>query len=136
MAEVGHTFDNLTLARRLRTHYQSRLGQSWDTGNLKSPIGYWHAEVTVLRHRIIHGGYQPTRSEAVQALDATDGAVGHAKDQLFKRRQKYPRTSAMLFALEGLKERGVPDVELEDLDLDTWIRDFKSWVATIPSRFV
>jgi hypothetical protein len=67
-------FEDVPFRKRVRTFYHPRLRGNWsvDTG----PLATWSTNLSALRHRVVHAGYQPRRTEAYAALDALGRRMG------------------------------------------------------------
>ena len=58
-----------SLTPRVRNFFAPRLGGDWNLRG-RGPVGDWKRQLYELRGRVIHAGYEPSRSEAEQALNA------------------------------------------------------------------
>lgn len=95
------------LPKRLRTYYSSRLGGSWDTYNVTTPLGKWYGELHRSRNRVVHTGHSPSMDEATAAVEARDAVEEFIVSRLVDRRNRYPRTVLMVAGIPGLQRRGV-----------------------------
>lgn len=95
------------LPKRLRTHYADRLGGSWDTYNVTTPLGKWYAELHRSRNRVVHTGHLPPMDEATAAVEARDAVEEFIVARLVDARNRYPRTVLMVSGIPGLQRRGV-----------------------------
>ncbi|MET9226148.1 hypothetical protein [Lentzea sp. NPDC003310] len=82
-----------------------RLKGTWKTD--QGALGHWYQRAYRLRHRVVHGGYEPTRPEAVAALEATHALSQFIFDRVVAQRGVYPRTTLMTVAASGLEKRGL-----------------------------
>ena len=95
------------LATRVKTEYSRRLrGGSWDSSGSAS-IGKWSRDVADLRHRVVHGAYEPTISEARTSINAVDELVSYLCDRLADAANlsRYPRSALALAGERGLARR-------------------------------
>ncbi|MFG3416378.1 hypothetical protein ACGF14_30205 [Streptomyces althioticus] len=103
--DVADTFAEGRLARRVKRNFSELLGGNWSLDN-SGPVADWFHKCYRLRHRVVHGGYTPTRLEAQTAIDATLTLSSYCSDRLIARKKKFPRTVMMVIAEEGLRTRG------------------------------
>ena len=82
-----------------------RLKGSWRTD--RGALGAWYQSAYRLRHRVVHGGYEPTRPEAVAALKATHDLSRFIFDRIVAQRGIYPRTTLLTVAESGLQKRNL-----------------------------
>jgi len=94
------------LPKRLRTYYSSRLGGSWDTYNVATPLGRWYEDLYRSRNRVVHTGHLPSMKEATAAVEARNAAEEFIVSRLVDRRNRYPRTVLMVAGIPGLQRRG------------------------------
>lgn len=83
---------------------QPRLGGDWTSQH--SPWTEWKASARPLRHRIVHAGYSPSRSEADYAVGQSLSIQTWILDLLSNKLRQFPRSSWMTMGQEGLTERG------------------------------
>jgi len=93
------------LARRIKTEWQPRLGGNWSLDSSGS-VATWFLGTALLRNRVVHGGYLPTRAEARCAYEAVFSLEKFAFDRLVDKRNRYPRSVLMTVARSGLERRG------------------------------
>lgn len=117
------------LAKRVRTHYGSRLGTNWDTANSATPVGKWHSRVYVVRNRVIHAGYVPTDAEAMDALEVAHELIDFMKERLLDRQTKYRRTMLLILGKPGLERRGAMTKKVREF-IDTVARSEPDWIVT------
>jgi hypothetical protein len=104
-AEVASVFTEGQLAKRVKSKFAELLGGRWVLdGN--EPVAEWFHKCYRLRHKVVHGGYAPSRLEAQVALDAVISLSMYCWDRLAENRKKYPRTAIMMLAEDGLRQRG------------------------------
>jgi hypothetical protein len=103
--EVADVFAEGRLARRVKTNFSELLGGNWPLDGT-GPVANWFHKCYRLRHRVVHGGYSPTRLEAQTAIDATFSLSLYCWDRLVAKKKKFPRTVLMIIAEEGLRKRG------------------------------
>ena len=131
--DVRDLFASEQFFKRLRTQY-SRLSEKWDPNDETTIIGRWIKDVRFIRNDVLHHGYIPTEHEALQALTAAGEMAEFVKEEILVRRQKYPRTTLLLFGIPGLDSRGLWGGELKDMaeqDMLQWIASFQEWSARI-----
>ncbi|MEU0451012.1 hypothetical protein [Streptomyces tendae] len=103
--DVASVFAEGRLARRVKSNFCEMLGGNWSLDS-KGPVATWFHKCYRLRHRVVHGGYNPTRLEAQTAIEATFSLSQYCWDRLVAKKKKFPRTVLMLIAEEGLRKRG------------------------------
>ncbi|MFD4625416.1 hypothetical protein [Streptomyces sp. NPDC058475] len=103
--EVADVFAEGRLARRVKSNFSELLGGNWSLDGT-GPVANWFHKCYRLRHRVVHGGYSPTRLEAQTAIDATFSLSLYCWDRLVAKKKKFPRTVLMVIAEEGLRKRG------------------------------
>lgn len=117
---------------RSKRHLPELLGGSWQDDR-PGAMRAWQEKSAKLRHRVIHAGYHPDRSETQAAIDAVLGFQDHAIDALRKKRNKYPRTALALIGVERLQAEGLISPQIQgiiDSDL-SWIGRFTAWRACL-----
>ncbi|MBW3590068.1 MAG: hypothetical protein KY429_11690 [Actinobacteria bacterium] len=122
---------------RAKSHLSPRLGGNWSlTG--AGQVALWHSNLFLLRHRIMHAGYEPTSEEATAALNDGLGTL----DSFIAERlseptaiAKYPRTAMAVLGKQGLEQRSRWNSVLEQLADDpnepNWIEAFGRWRLTM-----
>ncbi|WP_228182904.1 hypothetical protein [Streptomyces anulatus] len=103
--EVAKIFTEGGLARRVKSNFSELLGGNWSLDGA-GPVANWFHKCYLLRHRVVHGGYSPTRLEAEAAIDATFSMSNYCWDRLVAKKKKFPRVVLMTIAEEGLRKRG------------------------------
>ncbi|MEW2178238.1 hypothetical protein AB0890_18130, partial [Streptomyces sp. NPDC005406] len=103
--EVAGIFTEGRLARRVKSNFSELLGGNWSLDGT-GPVANWFHKCYRLRHRVVHGGYIPTRLEAQAAIDATLSLSNYCWDRLVAKKKKFPRVVLMVVAEEGLRRRG------------------------------
>lgn len=76
---------------RIKQEYQPRLRGSWSVKS--GAIQDWNDNIASVRHRIVHGGYRPTRQEAVAARAAWVRLHNYVMSRLEERADHYLITS-------------------------------------------
>ena len=99
-------FDDGRLARRIKSEWGPRLGGNWALDG-DGPVANWFQKTAQLRNRVVHGGYQPTRAEALAAFKAVYPLETFAYNRLAQRRAKYPRSVLLTIGDQGLRRRGL-----------------------------
>ena len=123
------------LMTRVKRNYSGRLGGRWDV-NSKSPVGEWSRSVAGVRHRVVHAGYLPTRSEAERAIVAVEELLSFIGDRLTygSNLRTYPRSASQVLGPEGLRRRQrLPDwlrALQEDPSEPVWHETFGRWYST------
>ncbi len=122
------------LAKRLRTHYSSRLGAAWDTTRPQTVPGRWTMHVSAVRNKVVHAGYRPTEEEVATALAGLDAVGEFIKGRLAANVNQYRRTALMLLGRPGLERRGAYSREIARF-VDTvaptepdWIDSYRRWL--------
>ena len=86
-------------------HLPHLLGGDWS-----SPSGSWQqfrAQAAGLRNRVVHGGYDPSRQEAIEGMELVDAAQLFVLNALADRANKFPRAAYLLVGIDGLQGRGL-----------------------------
>lgn len=124
------------ITRRVKTDLPPLLGGNWNLdGN--GPAGQWFRKAVRLRHRVVHGGYRPTRLEATAAVEAVLAMERHAFTRLVQRRDKYPRSTLMTVAESGLRSRNLWNGKIKKFSEtvapveDSWQAAFADWRETL-----
>ncbi|WP_454299961.1 hypothetical protein [Salana multivorans] len=120
------------LRPRLRKEYSARFGGNWAMNS--GPLGRWAREISDVRNRVVHAGYQPTKEEAALALDALLELERFVGDRLVDRWKKYPRTAWIFAGTRGFERRGrLRSAETWFADnggrdaLGEWLTDYAAW---------
>ena len=116
------------LDTRVKKMYAERLGGDWGLGG-KGAIGSWSRDVAELRHRVAHGGYEPSREEAEASGESTSRLVSYLCDRLCTQSvlRRFPRTALALAGQPGLRKRRVYSNRLRALEIS---RDEPPWGET------
>ncbi|MDR1450299.1 MAG: hypothetical protein LBI84_08900, partial [Propionibacteriaceae bacterium] len=117
-----------TVSKRVKSAFAPRLGGIWSL-DLDGPVKRWFVNVSGLRNRVVHGGYEPTSAEASLALESASNLATHMSDLIADRVGKYGRTAMTLPGKAGLRARGKWNASLERLSAD---RSEVSWGETFP----
>lgn len=102
---VAPVFEEGKMLRRVTQEVTPRLGGNWSTD--RGAVGDWYRNTYRLRHRVIHGGYEPSVSEGTAALNSAIRLHEFVMDRIAERRTRYPRAALMTVAEEGLHRRGL-----------------------------
>jgi hypothetical protein len=122
------------LAKRLRTHYSSRLGSNWDTTVDATTAGRWVIRVSHIRNRAVHAGYCSADLETQGAIDMLHDIHEYLKERLVQVRNKYPRTTLLLLGKPGLEKRGIYKgrikrfVGVDSISEAAWLPAYRSWL--------
>ncbi len=103
--DAASAFEEGKVLRRITQELAPRLKGSWSTE--RDAVGSWYRSAYRLRHRVVHGGYSPSPSEAADALEAALGLQQFVMDRIAERRTAYRRTALMTIAEEGLRRRNL-----------------------------
>lgn len=122
------------LTARVKREYHPRLGGQWAVDR-DGPVRLWSTAIADLRHRVVHGGYEPTLDEARTAAEAARDLNGHLCDLVAAKAAVYPRTALLLPGAEGLRRRGLWTRRLDELQDDPgevpWPETFGRWRAAM-----
>ncbi|MFD7985469.1 hypothetical protein ACFV4M_19140 [Kitasatospora indigofera] len=99
-------FEEGKVTRRLKSNFPSLLGGNWSL-DAPGPIASWFKQSFQLRHRVVHGGYRPTRAEAAKAVQLVYSLENYCYTRLADKRGIYPRATLMTLAKDGLQRRGL-----------------------------
>jgi hypothetical protein len=104
--EAALLFGEGEVVRRVKQELPKRLKGNWAlSGN--APVGRWFTSVYRLRHRVVHGGYRPSRQEAGEGVGAMRDLERFVFDRLAARRYSYPKVTLLTIAEPGLRKRGI-----------------------------
>lgn len=133
--EAAVVFDGRFLLTRLRTEYHPRIGGDW--GSPASPVNDWKERVAQIRHRVVHGGYEPDLYAARLALEATKGLENFLVQRMTTGDvlARYPRTTMAFLGQPGVRRRNLWSQVLQDLTEDptepTWEQTFLRWQSAM-----
>ncbi len=122
-----------SLTRRIRRHYRSRLGGSWEPRHGRTVLGRWARRTRDLRNMVAHSGHRPAESEVVASLQAFGLLEAYVKNRLSARRNRYPRTTLLLLGTPGLEGRGLFLGEIKRFaetvadNEPSWFKSFSAW---------
>jgi hypothetical protein len=125
-------FEERKITRRVRTDLAGLLGGNWNLDGA-GPPGQWFRTAVRLRHRVVHGGYRPSRLEASAAVQAVLDMERHAFARLIERRGTYPRSTLMTVAESGLRARNAWKGKIRTFAEDvapsepSWQDSFADW---------
>ncbi|MEW1561758.1 hypothetical protein AB0454_02095 [Streptomyces sp. NPDC093509] len=131
-ADVADIFSEGRLARRVKSQFADLLGGGWNLDGT-TPVAEWFHKCYRMRHRVVHGGYSPTRLEAQIALDSVLQLSSYCWDRLAMKRKKFPRTALMMLAEDGLRRRGKWCSFMKHFSSeiapreDSWMRQSQKW---------
>lgn len=91
---------------RVRSNYHGRLGGVWNDA-VGGPVQRWRTSVAVARNRVVHGGAEPSRKEADEAVAATRELVAWVISRLTTPSvmAQYPHTTLAVVGESGLRRR-------------------------------
>jgi hypothetical protein len=128
---------NMSIVKRVRNLYPSRLGGSWAIAqNSRGAVADWFTDITRPRNRIMHSGYRPSHSEAERALSALERLITYIGDLLVVKAANYPRTAWMLIGQDGFDRRmdNLPESVRKTVDDPSevpWIETLGRWRACL-----
>lgn len=124
--------DGLSHTRRVLSQYTSLLGGRWrDDGT--GAVGLYLENVVRLRHRIVHGGLDPSLDEADRALEAMIALESYLGDLVSSPGvlNRFTRTAIIWCGQRGLEKRSRFTRRVRDLMNDTsepnWRITFERW---------
>jgi hypothetical protein len=129
---VAPKFAEGEFTQRVKAEFAGRLGGRWSLDGA-GVVASWFHGCSRLRHRIVHGGVQPSRSEAESAIDSVFSLQAFAFDRLTAKRTTYPRTTLMTVAESGLRRRGLWSggikrfAENDARTEPSWRQAFREW---------
>jgi len=134
-------FEEGKVTRRVRTDLPALLGGDW---RLEGPgaAAVWFRDAVRLRHRVVHGGYRPTRTEAAAAVRAVLGFERHIYDRLAARRNEYPRSTLMTVAEQGLRKRDLWGGQIRRFAEEVapteppWRESYRTWRDRMVTRLL
>jgi hypothetical protein len=103
---AAQAFEEGQAVTRMSREMPARLKGVWTTTGSGS-VAQWFEDSYKLRHRVVHGGYTPSRIEAEAALGACSRLRTHLLDRLSARRNAYMRATLMTVGEPGLLRRGL-----------------------------
>ncbi|WP_157074961.1 hypothetical protein [Janibacter limosus] len=122
------------LVTRVKTQFSKRLGGDWNVSG-RGAVGAWARDVAAVRHRVVHAGYLPSRSEAERSMVALEELLTFLGDRLVYGRnlREYPRTASELLTEGGLRRRDRYPNWLEKMQMDPteplWHKCFGEWYS-------
>jgi hypothetical protein len=99
-------FEEGGVLRRVQQELPPRLKGNWSVRG-SAGVARWFADVYVLRHRVVHGGYKTTRPEARGAIRGMRELERFMFDRVAARRTAYPLVTLLTLAESGLSKRGL-----------------------------
>ncbi|TGZ10586.1 hypothetical protein [Streptomyces rhizosphaericola] len=129
---VASIFAEGRLARRVKSNFAELLGGRWVLDG-DGYVADWFNNCYKLRHRVVHGGYSPTRHEAEAALGAAFSLSFYCWERLVEKRKDFPRATLIVIAEEGLRKRGKWCRFMQDFSRDiaptepSWRKSFAQW---------
>lgn len=130
--QAAKLFEEGKVTKRVKTDLPRLLGGNWQLDGKAVPAQWFHQAVR-LRHRVVHGGYRPTRLEAIAALDVALAMERYALSRLITRRGQFPRATLMTVAESGLRARNLWAGAIKRFSeqvTDTepsWMESFAEW---------
>jgi hypothetical protein len=80
-------------------------------------------------------GYEPSRSEAEQALNALSALEEFAKMRVAEKRKQSPKTALIVLGPDELDRRGGWDRRIREFaeqnQENTWLADYNAWRAQV-----
>jgi hypothetical protein len=133
---LGGFFAEGKLVKRVKGKYPELLGGNWslDAGG---PVSEWFHKAFKVRHRVVHGGYVPTRIEGQVALDSVHSLSLHCWERIAERCSDFPRTALITLSEEGLKKRGKWSGRMERFRREvavsegSWLESSAAWRAEL-----
>ncbi|WP_406269854.1 hypothetical protein OHT93_17295 [Streptomyces sp. NBC_00191] len=137
-SNLASVFAEGALVRRLKSKFPGLLGGAW---SLDTPgaVSEWFHHAYKLRHRVVHGGYRPSRIEAQRALNAVHSLSLHCLDRIAERRNEFPRAALILISKEGLEQRGKWCTKMQNFHHDVapgedpWLEAYGAWRSELSS---
>lgn len=127
--EAAGVFDSW-LTARVKNQYHPRLGGSWGI-DAPGPIARWFRDISGVRNRVVHGGYEPSLEEARAAREAVQELETYLADRVANKASSLPRTALVLPGADGLRRRGRWTSQIDQLQQDPsgvqWIETFARW---------
>lgn len=118
------------LTPRVRNCFAPRLGGDW---NLKGNgvVGDWKRQLYELRGRVIHGGYQPSRTETAQALEVLAKLEEFTKMRILQKKNQFPKVALIVLGPDGLSRRGgwsktIREFAEQHAD-NNWLAEYNHW---------
>ena len=107
----------------------------------QSLIQRWQTNIASPRNRVVHAGFQPTKPEALEALDALMTIERFIGDRLADRWTRYPRTAWLFLGPAGFERRNPRTLQAVDQWLTAngsnvveWIRDYQDWREQVDAQ--
>ncbi|GAA2073764.1 hypothetical protein [Microbacterium hatanonis] len=137
-SEAANLFTETGLATRVKTQYHIRIKGDWDvTGS--GAVADWYRHTALLRHRVVHAGYRPSRAEAVLSLQSAYALERFIGDLLAApgTLAKYLKTALAFVGVPGLTRRNVLSKRIRGM-LDALPSDphaaYIAWETSMPPR--
>lgn len=125
---LGGFFAEGKLVKRVKTKYPELLGGSWSLDS-EGPVSRWFHDAFKLRHRVVHGGYMPSRLEAEAALDSVYALSFHCWSRIADKCTTFPRTALIVLSESGLKERNKWSGRMDKFKRETAVAE-DSWLES------
>lgn len=135
-SDAATVFEEGKVARRLKVAFAPLLGGTWDPTR-PGAVGRWFKDAFALRHRIVHGGYQPSLTEATTAMEAVDRLESFMFDAIAHKRNAFPRTTLLTVGEEGLTRRNLWNGKIRDFAEKvapvepSWRETFDVWLRQL-----
>jgi hypothetical protein len=82
------------------------LGGDWRPASYESPTRPWREACGVVRNRVVHGGYSPSRLEGEKAVGSAEALSTAVGDRLWARANAFPVSALHYLGEDGLAKRG------------------------------
>ncbi|MFE6745852.1 hypothetical protein ACFVGM_08375 [Kitasatospora purpeofusca] len=131
-AAAASRFEEGKITKRLKSQFPPFLGGSWSLDGA-GPVAAWFRDSFLLRHRVVHGGYRPSRLEAATAVRRVRELETFCCDRLVERRGNFPRSVLMTIAESGLQQRGLWGGSIKKFSEtvapkeSSWLKSFHQW---------
>jgi hypothetical protein len=93
-AQVADRRRDTPFASLIKSELGQRLGGSWDTTRLGTPVGGYWSNLYLLRIEVVHSGYLPHDGDAEQAERAFEGFEKFLDERLATKAKRYPSAVA------------------------------------------
>lgn len=136
--EAASLFADTGLAYRVKSEYHPRLKGDWDVSG-SGAVADWYRNTALLRHRVVHAGYRPTRAQAALSLQSAFALERFIGDLLASpgTLAKYLQTALAFVGVPGLERRNVLSKRIQGM-IEALPSDphagYVAWEATLPGR--
>jgi hypothetical protein len=106
---------------------------SWDYKSENTVLGLWVKEVSHIRNRVVHAGYEPTHEEACRALQSCERLASLIRERLINKIGKYPRTCLLYAGREFIESSGSSSKRFREFldsadEEPSWVDQRKKWL--------